>query len=368
MLCNDITGMEHELNILRSLDAQSQSIAHVVGGVSVLRALLDGHILSLRQVVFNLQQELLREQQIQQQNQLIPSPTSSTASIELEDKITHQLLLDEGKQIVEQKTAGTSAQTPSARHLEQQHQHVKHQHQHQDPWSVPHQGSELAYANFIKRGDAVLETDANMPILLKNCAHKSGGFMNKEKTVSIGPSMAKVEEEQQPTSSMNNNNPPSSYIFLLNIMSKRRTWASLFFLVYGTLLASSWNFLNSMLSWYNLQSQSSTSASASGWPAIYASVLLGTVFGLLSMVAALVVMIPAVLVTWITIVVLLAFFGKPKRTLVVEGRKITREIFVFVVKILLKEGNVVAAVCAVLGYFALVRRNGGGTQGVVVES
>ncbi|KAF1897343.1 hypothetical protein Lal_00035046 [Lupinus albus] len=174
--------------------------------------------------------------------------------------------------------------------------------------------------------------------------------------------MAKVGEEEPPTPSMNN--PPSSYILLLNIMSKRRTWACLFLLVYGTLLASSWNFLNSMLSWYNFQAQQSSTAS--GWPAIYASVLLGTVFGLLSMVAALIVMIPAVLVTWITIVVLLAFFGKPKRILVVEGRKITREIFVFVVKILLKEGNVVAAVCAILGYFALVRRNG--TQDVCARN
>ena len=171
--------------------------------------------------------------------------------------------------------------------------------------------------------------------------------------------MAKVEDEQ-PTSSMQ---PPSAYIFLLNIMSKRRTWACLFLLVYGTLLASSWNFLKSMLSWYKLQAQSSSSSS--GWPALYASVLLGTVFGMLSMVAALVVMVPAVLVTWITIVVLLAFFGKPRRTLVVEGRKITKEIFSFVMKILLKEGNVVAAVCAVLGYFALVRRNNG--QGGVVD-
>ncbi|CAJ2642294.1 unnamed protein product [Trifolium pratense] len=168
--------------------------------------------------------------------------------------------------------------------------------------------------------------------------------------------MAKIEEEPSSSSSSSmqqQHQAPSSYMFLLNIMSKRRTWACLFFLVYGTLLTSSWNFLKSMLSWYNLQAQSSTS----GWPAIYASVLLGTVFGLLSMVAALVVMVPAVLVTWITIVVLLAFFGKPKRTLVVEGRKITGEIFSFVLKILLTEGNVVAAVCAVLGYFVLVRRN-----------
>ncbi|KAK7272381.1 hypothetical protein RJT34_28926 [Clitoria ternatea] len=84
---------------------------------------------------------------------------------------------------------------------------------------------------------------------------------------------------------------------------------------------------------------------------IYASVLLGTVFGLLSMVAAIAVVVPAVLVTWMAVVVFLAFFGKPKRTLVVERRKITREIFSFVIKVLLKERNVVvAAVCTVLGY------------------
>ncbi|KAH7533345.1 hypothetical protein FEM48_Zijuj04G0121000 [Ziziphus jujuba var. spinosa] len=86
--------------------------------------------------------------------------------------------------------------------------------------------------------------------------------------------------------------------------------------------------------------------------------ILPKVFGLLSMVAALAVMVPATLVTWIAIVVLLAFFGKPRRALVVEGRKITREIVGFVIKILLKEGNLVAAVCAVLGYFALVRKSG----------
>lgn len=128
----------------------------------------------------------------------------------------------------------------------------------------------------------------------------------------------------------------------------------MFVLVYGILLVFSWNFLKSTLSWYNLEAQSSSS----GWPALYASVLLGVVFGVLSMAAALAVMVPAVLVTWIAVVVLLAFFGKPRKALVVEARKITREIFSFVMRVLLKEGNVVAALCAVLGYFALVRRNG----------
>lgn len=159
------------------------------------------------------------------------------------------------------------------------------------------------------------------------------------------------EELERPSASTS-----SSYMLFLGIMSKRRTWVCIFVLVYAIILTSSWNFLKSILSWYNLQAQPSSSTS-SGWPALYASVLLGALFGVLSMVAALAVMVPATLVTWITIVVLLAFFGKPRRALVVEGRKITREIVGFVIKILLKEGNLVAAVCAVLGYFALVRRN-----------
>ncbi|EEF44426.1 uncharacterized protein LOC8262056 [Ricinus communis] len=148
--------------------------------------------------------------------------------------------------------------------------------------------------------------------------------------------------------------PSSTYSLFITVMSKRRTWVCLFVLVYTILLSSSWNLLKSVLSWYKEQSQVATS---SGWPALYASVLLGAVFGLLSMVAALAVAVPATLVIWITVVVLLAFFGKPRRALVIEGRKITREIIGFVFKILLKEGNFVAAVCAVLGYFALVRRN-----------
>lgn len=160
-----------------------------------------------------------------------------------------------------------------------------------------------------------------------------------------------MEEEQDAP-------PSASYMLFLRIMSKRRTWVCIFVLVYAILLISSWNFLKSILSWYKLQAEPSSSSSASyGWPALYASVLLGAVFGLLSMVAALAVMVPATLVTWIAIVVLLAFFGKPRKALVVEGRKITREIVGFLFKILLKEGNIVAALCAILGYFALFRRN-----------
>lgn len=171
---------------------------------------------------------------------------------------------------------------------------------------------------------------------------------------STSPPLQNQAQQEFPT-------PSNSSMLLLRIMSKRRTWVCLFFGVYAVLLSLSWNFLKSVLAWYEttLMNSSSSSASSSvysGWPALYASVLLGVAFGVLSMVAALAVAVPATLVTWITVLVLLTFCGKPRRALVMEGKKLTADITGFVFKVLLKEGNIVAALCAVLGYFAFVRR------------
>ncbi|KAL5714870.1 hypothetical protein ACHQM5_016772 [Ranunculus cassubicifolius] len=65
-----------------------------------------------------------------------------------------------------------------------------------------------------------------------------------------------------------------------------------------------------------------SSTSSFGWPAIYASVLCGAVFGLLSMAAALAIAIPATVVTWITVLVLLTFAGKPRKAFVFEGMQL----------------------------------------------
>ncbi|TMW92934.1 hypothetical protein EJD97_012382 [Solanum chilense] len=156
--------------------------------------------------------------------------------------------------------------------------------------------------------------------------------------------MAQIEETESIISS----------IFFIKIMSKRRTWVFLFISVYAILLSISWNFLKSVLSWYESTISANSSISYSGWPALYASVLLGVAFGVLSMVAALSVALPATLVTWITILVLLTFAGKPRRDLVLQGKILTLDITRFVIKILIKEGNVVAALCAVLAYLFLV--------------
>uniref|UniRef100_A0A7N0UM80 Uncharacterized protein n=1 Tax=Kalanchoe fedtschenkoi TaxID=63787 RepID=A0A7N0UM80_KALFE len=141
-----------------------------------------------------------------------------------------------------------------------------------------------------------------------------------------------------------------TYRLVLKLMSKRRTWVCLFILVYGLLLSCSWNLLQSILTWYT-----SSPSGSGGWQTAYASLMLGTVFGLISMAAALAVALPSMLITWITILVLLTFCGKPRRVLVVEGRKITLEIARFVARVLVKEGNLVAAICAVLWYFALFK-------------
>ncbi|KAK8458149.1 hypothetical protein SEVIR_3G319100v4 [Setaria viridis] len=80
----------------------------------------------------------------------------------------------------------------------------------------------------------------------------------------------------------------------------------------------------------------------------------GAVFGLLSMGAALAVAAPAMLVTWITVLVLLAFAGRPRRSLVAEGRRATRDIAGLALRVLLREGNAVAALCAAASFAALL--------------
>ncbi|XP_066356787.1 uncharacterized protein [Miscanthus floridulus] len=130
---------------------------------------------------------------------------------------------------------------------------------------------------------------------------------------------------------------------LLRALSRRRTWVALFLAVYAALLSSSWSLLASVRAWYY------SSASAPVWPAaLYASVMYGAVFGLLSMGAALAVAAPAMLVTWTTVLVLLAFAGRPPRSLVAEGRRATRDIAGLALRVLLREGNAAAASFAAL--------------------
>ncbi|KAL5225237.1 hypothetical protein ABZP36_011876 [Zizania latifolia] len=150
---------------------------------------------------------------------------------------------------------------------------------------------------------------------------------------------------------------PTWTSLLLRAMSKRRTWVALFLAVYAALLCSSWRLLESVRAWYYSATGGAASAAhpSGAWPAaLYASVMYGAVFGLLSMGAALAVAAPAMLVMWITVLVLLAFAGKPRRSLVAEGRRATADIARLALRVLLREGNAVAALCAAASFAALV--------------
>ncbi|THU53333.1 hypothetical protein C4D60_Mb10t13300 [Musa balbisiana] len=137
---------------------------------------------------------------------------------------------------------------------------------------------------------------------------------------------------------------------LVRVMTKRRTWICLFLLFYTLLLYCCWSLLLATHSWYN----AAASFSSSWWPTLYASVLYGGLFGLLSMGVALPVAVPATLVTWSTVLVLLAFAGKPWRALVMDGWRITADISAVALKILVRESNLVTGVCAGLSFVALL--------------
>ncbi|KAH7860513.1 hypothetical protein Vadar_014332 [Vaccinium darrowii] len=139
------------------------------------------------------------------------------------------------------------------------------------------------------------------------------------------------------------------------------------------LFSFSWNITKSILSWYSSTTNSSPSMISGWWPpALYTSVALGVVLGLLSMAAAVAVVVQATLGMCIIVLWLVTLFGKSWRTVALEGRtakkwlglvrlfmKISIEEWLrlmgLAMKILIKEGLV--ALCAVLGYFALVRRS-----------
>nr|VDD55526.1 unnamed protein product [Brassica oleracea] len=139
----------------------------------------------------------------------------------------------------------------------------------------------------------------------------------------------------------------TSYKLFLSAISKISLWDCLFLVVYATLLFSSWNWLSSIVDWYGENHKTS-----SVWPAVFASLLVGAVFGVLTMAtAALFIAARAIVVICTSVVVAMAFAGESSRWMVVEGRKATREIVGCVFKDLLKVGNVVALLCALLAYF-----------------
>lgn len=70
------------------------------------------------------------------------------------------------------------------------------------------------------------------------------------------------------------------------------------------------------------------------------------VVGFVLIGAMLVVMVRTTIVTWITVLVMLAFAGKRRKVLVVEGRKISGDVAMHLLKVVIKERSLVAVACA----------------------
>lgn len=90
------------------------------------------------------------------------------------------------------------------------------------------------------------------------------------------------------------------------------------------------------------------------WSTSYFSIL--TLLGLFLIISAmLIVAARAAIVAWITVLVLLAFSGKRRRVLVRQGRMITTDIAMLLVRVLLKERGFLAVACATfLSFMAVV--------------
>ncbi|KAL8226007.1 hypothetical protein R6Q57_018564 [Mikania cordata] len=68
--------------------------------------------------------------------------------------------------------------------------------------------------------------------------------------------------------------------------------------------------------------------------------------GVVFTVGLVVVMVRTTIVTWITVLVMLRCVGTRHRVLVVEGRKITGDVAMHLLKVLVKDRSLVAVACA----------------------
>ncbi|GFP79883.1 hypothetical protein PHJA_000131700 [Phtheirospermum japonicum] len=75
----------------------------------------------------------------------------------------------------------------------------------------------------------------------------------------------------------------------------------------------------------------------------YASAVLALLVAIL-----IVFVVRTTIVTWITVMVLLAFAGKRRRVLVKEGRKITSDVAMYLARVLVRERGFVAFACATI--------------------
>ncbi|XP_078433248.1 uncharacterized protein LOC144704637 [Wolffia australiana] len=136
---------------------------------------------------------------------------------------------------------------------------------------------------------------------------------------------------------------------LLAAGERRRTWAALFLAAYAALMAATWRHLRPSC-WYE------SDAATWPWPEVRAAAALGGLFALLSLAAAVAVALPAMIVAWVVVLVLLACAGKSRPQLLRHGRRATVDIAATAAGLILHEGKLVVAACAAASLLSLLYR------------
>ncbi|KAI3763164.1 hypothetical protein L1987_53615 [Smallanthus sonchifolius] len=106
-------------------------------------------------------------------------------------------------------------------------------------------------------------------------------------------------------------------------------------------------FFFTLLSFYIFMSYDNNS-SGSWWLSIELVHMWSVVraVGVVLVMGLVVVVVRTTIVTWIMVLVMLRFAGKRCRVLVVEGRKISGDVAMHLLKVLVKERSVVGVACA----------------------
>ncbi|KAI3464135.1 hypothetical protein Pfo_020798 [Paulownia fortunei] len=98
-----------------------------------------------------------------------------------------------------------------------------------------------------------------------------------------------------------------------------------------------------LISFYVFLSSFDRATYSSGYYASVLPLLLAFLLAILIIFA-----VRTTIVTWITLMVLLAFAGKRRRVLVKEGRKITSDVAMYLAQVVIKERSLVAFACATI--------------------
>ncbi|CAM6107175.1 unnamed protein product [Calypogeia fissa] len=142
----------------------------------------------------------------------------------------------------------------------------------------------------------------------------------------------------------------------IRIAACKCTWMALTSVTYGGLIFSVMFLLFQIIPPLRLTFGSLRGSSTGEWETLQLSLLLGSELGLLGIVAFMTMMVPTLIMTWITALVFQYLFGRRlfgrSKGLVQEGAQIAKDITWMAFKSMLREANIAAIVVLIVALVA----------------